>query len=341
MRLVALALAVAWAAAAQSAGWSAMGTGASVAAEGQAVALHYEIGDGKNSGMAMAAPAAMAHMQRLRFRVKPDHATALGVVLSEKKPGGGNYIAWLWARANEWQDVELTPADFTASDAPNDAVGADGRLDLDQVESIGLFDLTQFFATLRARGGAAVVVDDAPGPHTLWVDGFAVSTEPPAGRPAQVGSRGVREWVTPGGMDLKISDSENPLGAPALVASYQRVEGAFVALVRREPARESAKATRIEFDIASEHEGTVIVALEERKPGGGEGPRYTLPIFPPGGREPFHVELKLADFRGPEGAGPFDPAKWRTTVLMDVTNADGGSPGNNTMWVGNVQALGQ
>jgi len=140
-------------------------------------------------------------------------------------------------------------------------------------------------------------------------------------------------------MDLKVSEQGNPLGTEALEAHYERREGEFEALVRREGQPGAEKATRIAFDIASEREGTVIVALEEKKPGGGEGPRYTLPIYPPGGREKFHVELKLADFRGPEGAAPFNPEKWRTTVLLDVTNADGGSPGANTIWLGNIRAL--
>ncbi len=80
-----------------------------------------------------------------------------------------------------------------------------------------------------------------------------------------------------------------------------------------------------------------MVALEMSKPGGGQGPRYTMPIYPPGGREVFHVDLKLDSFDGPEGH--FDPARWRTIAILDITASGGGAEGPNTLWIGNLQAV--
>lgn len=79
-----------------------------------------------------------------------------------------------------------------------------------------------------------------------------------------------------------------------------------------------------------------MVSIEMKKPGGGQGPRFTLPIFPPGGKELFHVDLKLADF---EGQGQFDPAQWRSLAIVDVSTASGGQPGANRLWIGNVRAV--
>ena len=50
--------------------------------------------------------------------------------------------------------------------------------------------------------------------------------------------------------------------------------------------------------------------------------------------EPFHVSVKLEDFRGP---GHFDAARWRTTALVDVSTANGGEQANNTLWIANFR----
>jgi hypothetical protein len=309
-------------------GWVPLGEGSTVRSSGAAMAFDYTLAPKRMAILAMHAPAALARSGRMRFSLKTDHATAMAVLLMEKKPGGGNYMAWFWAPANEWQAVDLTPADFTVTDGPQDPVDADGKLDLDAVETIGILDLAQFFGTLKAAGTVPVRIEDAPGPHTLLVDHFDLLAEAGHGSALE---RGFLDWVSPGGMHLKLKESGNPLGGRALEASYEHKDGEFDLLVRRETGRDAAPA-RLSFDIASEHEVTLMLSLEMRKPGGGEGPRFTLPIYPPGGREVFHVDVKLADFEGP---GTFDPKRWRTTAIVDVTNADEA----NTIWIANVKTL--
>jgi len=120
-------------------------------------------------------------------------------------------------------------------------------------------------------------------------------------------------------------------------ASYQQMEGQLGWLVRRIANPALAKAKRLSFDVASEREATLIVALEMRKEGGGEGPRFTLPIYPPGGKELFHVDVALSDFTGPSGA--FDPALWRSIAIIDATAAAGGAAEEkNTIWIGKMDA---
>src|SRR5262245_30644453 len=100
-------------------GWAAMGQGGAVrAVEGQ-LAFEYEIGKGFNAAV-LAAPASLASLRRLRFRIRTDHATAIAVLLSEKKPGGGDYSALFWSPADTWQTIELAPEDFAANDGPRD-----------------------------------------------------------------------------------------------------------------------------------------------------------------------------------------------------------------------------
>jgi hypothetical protein len=317
--------------------WMPVGEGKTVHSSGGSLAFEYNLAPQHLALLALPAPTPLARAARLRFSVKADHSTAMAVVLSEKKPGGGNYMAWFWAPANQWQAVDLTPADFTVTDGQGDPVDADGKLDLEAVESIGIVDLAQFFGGLKAQPSVPVRVDDASGAHTLLLDRFDLLGGPAPGADARRSpfDRGFLDWVSPGGMELKLNAAQNPLGERALVASYTHREGQFDVLVRREaarPAAADAKPARLAFDIASEKEVTLMVSLEMKKPGGGDGPRYMLPIYPPGGREVFHVDVKLADFQGP---GTFDPGQWRTTAILDVTDADG----QNTIWIGNVRTL--
>jgi hypothetical protein len=328
-----------------TAGWAVMGTDASVRVttdsgreKGRsALAYNYELGAKKNSGLVLPVPKDFAQMRRIRFTVKSDHDAAVAVLLSEKKPGG-NYSAWFWAPADIWQTIELTPADFTVSDDPKDPVDPDGKLDVDAVEGIGIFDMAQFFAALSSSPNLPIAVNIPAGAHTLLIDSFEVLSSAGETKPLLLTSmdRNFLDWVTPGGMDLKLAGASNPLHMPAMQASYRQAEDQLQLLVRRVSGAQLAHAKRLAFDIASEHDVTLVVSLEMRKQGGGAGPRFTLPIFPPGGKEVFHVDVALSDFKGD---GTFDPAQWRTMTIIDVTVAGGGAPTPNTLWIGNLQAL--
>src|SRR5580692_6665534 len=157
-----------------SALWSAVGLGSSVSITHQpgqahsgnsALAFTYQLKRGQIAAAVMPASPALtqiARMQRLQFWVKTDHDTPAAVLLSEIKPGGGNYTAWFWAPANTWQQIDLSPADFVLSDGPQDPKDPDRKLDLDQLQGVGILDLASFFPT--PSGPAA--------PHTMWIDDF-------------------------------------------------------------------------------------------------------------------------------------------------------------------------
>jgi hypothetical protein len=322
-------------------GWTPLGEGTGVSGSAAALVLNYDVAPKKFTGAVMKPPADFAHMRSIRFSVKSDHDTALGVLLSEKKPGG-NYAAWFWAPANVQQQVELTAADFSVTDGPGDPVDPDGKLDLDQVEGIGIFDMATFFLSMPANPDMPIAVTPSAGHHSLTVEGFGVTTG--AGPSVRTTGlldgfdRGFLDWVALGGMKLQLSAAGNPLGTRAMQASYSQQEGRMSLLVRRVGDPALAGAKRLSFDIASEHDVTLMVALEMKKPGGkgGEGPRFSLPIYPPGGKEVFHVDLNLADFKGPDGA--FDPGQWRSIAILDATAAEGGGEQENTIWIGKIEA---
>lgn len=324
-------------------GWHALGEGSELRPSGDGMILSYDLAPKRLSGTVIGAPQGFDRMRAIRFSIESDHDTAMAVLLSEKKPGGGNYAAWFWTPAHQRQQVELTPADFTVTDGAGDPVDADGKLDLAQVEGIGIFDLAQFFLGMAANSHFSVAVTQTAGPHTFRLEDFAISTQaaPPAagGQPMVLDhfDRSFLDWVALGGIRLELSAEGNPLGERAMQASYRPVEGLVGLLVRRVGDPALAKAKHLSFDVASVHEATLVVSVEMKKqgPGGGEGPRFSLPVYPPGGKELFHVDLNLADFKSP--LGTFDPARWRTIAILDATSADAGD-GANTIWIGNIEA---
>jgi hypothetical protein len=314
-------------------GWTTIGPGGSVRVDNGALALTYELKPKQFSIAVLPAPAETAHMGRLRFRVKTDHDTALVALLTEKKPGGGNYTAPFWCPANTWQLIDLTTADFTLSDGPNDPLDADGKLDLDQVEGIGIADLAQFFVSAPDSPDFPVIIARGSGAHTLWIDDFEILRGAPPAPPAMRidrFDRGFLPWITMGGMKLKLVDQGNPLGIPAMEAAYQQTDGHYGLLMRRLAGVDLSKATRLAFDLASEHESTLIVSLETKK-----GQRFHLTIYPPGKREIFHVSLKFDEF---EGQGTLDPGQLKSLAITDISAAGGGLEQHNTIWLARLEA---
>jgi hypothetical protein len=315
-----------------------------------ALAFSYDLSQKGMAAAVIPANGSLGSMQRLRTWIKTDHDTAVAFLLSEKKPGG-NYTAWVWAPANRWQQVDLLLAEFAVSDGPNDPVDPDGKLDADQIEGIAVIDLAFFFNGVAGNPDSPLVVHKSEGKHRLILDDFEVLTgpakvraNPPGGVLVDAFDDGFSQWATLGGMKLELRPADNPLGEPALEASYETVEGRLSILTRRVMHMDLSKAKRLAFDVASDHEQTLAVSVELQKPGSSQGPRYTLTIFPPPGRKPFHVDVSLADFERDQNspadsAGHLDPSRVKSITLTDITAMAGGEAGANRIWIGNFQVL--
>src|SRR5258706_8030982 len=331
-----------------TAGWNSVGSGSLLVNQG-ALELSYELGAKSFSGAAWPVSEKLAQTHRLRFSVKSDHDTAIAVMLMEKNPGGGHYSTWFWAPANTLQQIELAPSDFGADIGPNDPVDADGKLDFDQLQNIVLLDTAHFLGQLADRPNFPVMVSKSTGQHKLVLTSFEIISGPVVRRP-QVDAlipidrfdRGFNAWMTLGGMKLQLSPPENPLGEPGLEASYEQIEGQLSILVRRLSNFDLAKAKRVSFDIASDHDTTLVISLELKK-SGGDGPRYTATIYPPANRKVFHVNLALSDFeRDPNQANSspakLDPSQLNSIALTDISATTGGDAGPNTIWIGKLEA---
>jgi hypothetical protein len=313
-------------------GWVALGPGTGVKAANHALTFTYEPAAKQTAAAFMLATPEFAHFAQLHLRIKSDYDTALAVALTEKVPGG-RYLAWFWAPANTWQNIELTPADFVLADRPKDPPDPDGKLDIDSLAGLAIFDLAQVFGTLETPD-FPIVIARPSGTHNIQVEDFQLlrrASPRSAAGVVDMFDRDFLQWVTLGGMDLKLSTGQNPLGTRALEAHYEQAEGQFELLTRRLSNLDLSKATRLSFDIASQREATLILSLEQKG-----GRRHNLTIYPPGAREVFHVNVKLSDF---EGTGKLDPSQLKTLTITDITAAAGGATASNTIWIGKVETL--
>lgn len=343
-------------------GWLTMGTNGSVAVTHDkasvktgAGALEYKYAlDGKGINTAilpLGAAGVAAAMGHIQFWIKSDHDTAVGVILSEKKPGGGDYTALIWTPANTWQHVDLMPSDFTANDGPNDPVDSDGKLDSNQVEGVGLIDLAGLFSRLPLD--APIVVAHSTGAHTILLDDFEI-TDNKSAAASSAGNvvidrfdRGFSQWITLGGMSINLtSAAENPIAGPTLSASIQAADGKLAMLTRRIDGARLEGTKRLVFDIAAEHEGTFAISIEVKKTGAasGQGPRYNFMIYPPDGKKVFRVNVSLADFEAdansPEDpAGKLEAGHIKTISIGDITALAGGAAGPNKIWIGPVEMI--
>ena len=281
----------------------------------------------------------LAPMKSLRFWLKTDSATPVAVLLSERKPDGGDYTAVVWSPKNVWQQIELTPDQFALNEGPKDPKDPDGRLDLDEVQAVGILDLSQYLNTLPENPKLPLWIERHTGTHRLYIDDFQVLSEaPPPDKP-----RDYIGWFTLGGAQLSLESSGKPVPGRAVKAEYDQAEGHFVLLMQLLAGVDLHKADRLALDLASDKKATVVISLEKKNPG-GPAPRYTTMVEIPGGRQVAHEEIPLADFKLDEN-GPKDPypkldgSKIKTVSLLDITAALTHETARNTIWLGSVRGL--
>ena len=295
----------------------------------------------------------LAKMTRLKFWLKTDSSTGIAILLSEKKPEGGNYGAVIWSPKDTWQQIELTPGDFAVSEGPTDPKDPDNKLDLDEIEGIGVIDLGQMFVNFAGKPDLPLVVDVSPGAHTFCLDELQALAESPAASPAKADTvitiddfhRPQLGWITLGGAELSRSASDNPLGAPALEARYEQIEGKFVVFAHPLAQVNLRGSDRIAFDISSNKDLQMVVSLETRKPGSSEGPRYNTAIQVPGNGKPVHESLAFTQFNLDENSpsdpdGKLIPEQIKTVSLIDITGAFTHERQKNTFWVSNLRTEG-
>jgi hypothetical protein len=317
------------------------------------LAVDYQIARGQ-FGLAVLpiSEGTLAGTKQLTFWLKTDSSAPVSVILNERKSSGGNYMTTLWSPKDTWQQIELVPEDFAPTESPTDPVDPNHKLDMDQVESLSLLDLGQFYAMSDAAAEIPVVLDKRLGAHSLYIDDFKALADapsmPPAGGKGVVIDdfhRGFVSWMTMGGAAISLDVSGNPLAGRAVKADYEQIQGRMVLLSYAFPRVDLRGIDRLTFDVAATTHTQFLVAVQLKNPGKSEGPRFNTSIDIPGGTQLQHQEIILAnlnfDPKSPAApGGKLDPALIRSIALIDVTAAYGGAQQKNTLWIANLRAEG-
>ena len=311
--------------------------------------LSFDYSAGKDLSVAvLPVDFSIEHMKSMRFWLKTDISTAIGVFMSEKKPGG-DYASWFWSPKDRWQQIVLTPADFTLNDGATDPKDPDGRLDLDQVQAIGLLDMKMVFNTLASSQPLPFQVDRLTGSHTLLLNDFQILTAGPTPKAANDSvviddfKRSFARWLTLGGMEITQRADDNPTGKPALEARYKQTPGQFSLLNHRIGNVDLSKCDRLSFDIASRKNAQIAISIEMAKVN-GKGARYTYNLEVAEGMKPQHESIPFSKFvldpnSPPDAADKFDSSRARTVSVIDVTSVSSNELSENTLWLADVRAL--
>lgn len=283
----------------------------------------------------------IGEMKSLRFWLKTDSPSAIAVLLNEKPPGG-HYMRIVWSLGNTWQRIELEPSDFTLNEGPNDPKDADNRLDPDQIQSVGLFDVSQMFSSAAQKAEVPIIIEAKSGKHTMFIDDFEISSEalplsatPGEGVVIDDFPRPVLQWITLGGVSLA---PENH----GMRARYQQEEEKYAVITKMLPRLDLRGWNRLAFDIASDKPAQLVFSLEERNPGKGQGPRYSTTVDILGGGKIEHRAVVFSAF-GLDPNGPADPDgqldldQVKTISILDITAASSHETVANSFWIGNVR----
>lgn len=333
-------------------GWAGLGTTAKVAPTNEAASVHggkgalrfdYAVAKGQLNALLLPTPGGkLAGAKSFDFWVKADHAAPLILMLSEK--GGGHYTALFTAPAGQWQQVTLAPADFTLGESKDDPKDPDGRLDLEQVEAVGVFDFSQLFA--QADAALATALGIQTGPRSLLLDDFSVSAAPAAPADPKADASVIESFAHPqlawaglGGVTL--SRDTKTLGGPALQAAYRPEAGRIIGILRPLAPGALARRTRLTFSLASAKPTTLLVHLEER--GGG---KYNSLLEAKGGSTAQTVGVAVADFRAGDDSqdvnGKLDMDQVNQFAVLDLSGLLGdpgaGGGADNTVWIGAITA---
>ncbi len=335
--------------------WTAMGGGGTFRVTRDAADMRdgtpslefdYEIGP-KKIGVAVlpVPPDAIASMDQIHFWIKTDSPASFAVILSEK--GGGNYSTTVWSAGSVWQEVKVEPRDFTLGDRPNDPPDPDGKLDVDQVQGIGIIDLGQMFGNAPPNPDARMAVNRRPGNHTLLISGFEVLSEAATPKDKLVIDQfdaPQLSWLSPGGAAFSIDNSREHAPGLAMRVSYTQSDKAIVYFARNLPPDIPANITHISFDIASDQAAVLVFTLQEKGAGRAEGPKYSTTVEVRGGGKSNHRDLALSalalDPNGPpDPEGALNIARAKTLGIADISGDANGSHGPYALWISNLRLL--
>jgi len=290
----------------------------------------------------------LAKMRTLSFWTRSDVNAPLLVALTEKE--GGRYVATVWLPKNQWVHVVLTPEDFGLTDGKDDPKDPDGKLDMDQVESISMFNLWEFVAVAAKQNPASVAFfPPQTGEHTLWLDDITASTAAPtfdAPEPTAPDKNGIwvdslrrnlLTWIPLGNTEILV-DKAAPTKSRAIKMDYTQEAGKISALIHDLHNVNLTSYDRLEFDVAATKAAKVLVTLEKRN-----GAKYNTLIDVAGGsvssrKALYFSQFKLADDSPNDPDNKLTLDQLKNITILDISAFINPQKQDETLWIGPIRA---
>jgi len=282
-------------------------------------------------------PGVVANMKSLDFWALADHATGLVVTLQEKD--GGRFTAIAALPKEKWQEVTLGVSDFNLSTGENDPKDANGKLDTEKIEAIGLVDMNQF---LFQNPGLATVANITEGPRQLCLSGFKVMKNMVPDSVVTTDmvtkldtfARPQPTWMGLGVASLDLATG-GTLNEKSLKVDYHIGTGKVCGVVHPFPSGALAGGKTLSIRWATAKPTSYLLQLEED---GGAKYNRTLPSA--GGSQLNENTFSLSSLTLSEDSkdanGQLDIGKVHQITLLDLSGLSGTADQDNTLWVGSL-----
>jgi len=294
----------------------------------------------------------------VRFWVRSSAATQL--LLSVREQDGSDYQLPFYVPAFEWVQVAVNLDELAVG---QDSSDENGKLDLDQVNTVGFLDLATMLVNLPGDIGKATA--RLQGPRTLWLDDLQLSKEraAKASGPVQADGKhaylvdnfeaGVVKWtparvtfaeglafdIFPANVALKVQPeaagpgmARTPLeaGGKGLRFSYKRGEKEVYALVHTLEKRALGQAERLHLNVSMSQKSLVLVQVKEK-----DDSEYQYAIQPDNSVGWQEVNVALSDLtlgdQSKDENGKLDPDQIKEIALVDASALLGLPGGDTTM----------
>ena len=283
----------------------------------------------------------LTKMKSLSFWVKATHSTPLIVTLGEKE--GGRYNASAFVPKDTWQKVELATSDFVVATGKDDPKDPNNKLDLDQVENLGISDLSQILAQSEDPNFTKLL-NVQTGPHMLTFDEFNVSEKAlPDAMTTEKDEVLLDKLIRPqlawfGFGSAQVSRvTEKPLDGVSVKVDFRQEPNTIMGLARGVKPGALANTKELRFTAASSKLTTLYVQLEE-----SEGGKYNATIELPGNSEKKEFTLVFADFKPSDDSndanGKLDLDKVQQIIFFDISGLTGAVSQENTLWINSLRA---
>jgi hypothetical protein len=330
--------------------WQAVGAGAKVSVEvapenvkeGQnSLDFNYAVEPGRiNLIVNPISPPALATLQSIRFWVKVNHNASLAFTVQEQN--GGRFNAVFSVAKDEWQRVEIAPADLVLQVGKDDPKDANGKLDTDKIQGLALVDFTQFFAQIAANTNDPLMkmLGVETGPRTLYLDDLVLSSKPfetaaPDDSLLDNFDSPQANWFGIGNMTLKaVQDPKQENNA--LHVDYNQAAGHLSVFAKLLAPGILVDKTDVSFNVASKRHITMVVQLEEKS-----GGKYNTVVDVRGDGAPSLKTLPFANFKAADDSkdddNKLDLDSVKQILFIDASGLLGAETGQNTLWLNQIR----